>query len=432
MLTDTACKNAQCPEDKPRARLSDAGGLYLEVTPNGAKRWFWKYRFGGKEKRLAIGNYSEAGSKAIVVSLKAAREASIEARRVLKTGTDPVQRRKADTAAKVVSAATTFKAVAIEFHGIKAKSGGWSATHSTQWLRTVEKHLFPRVGSLPLADVSAPVLLDALRKVEAIGIVRTAHDLREYAGQVFRYGLQTGRCASNPAADLRGALAAFVERNMGAVLEPAAAGELLRAIASYTGQPVTRAALEISALVFQRPGNVRMMEWEELDLDGRLWTIPAAKMKRGQHGKANGRPHLVPLAPQAVTILRELQPLTGHGMYVFPSMLSGERPMSENTIRAALRRMDYTNEEMTAHGFRAMARTLMVERLPGISADVIEAQLAHGKSGPLGSAYDRAEYMEQRRQMMRTWADYLDRLRTGAQIVPINAAQAALIAAGER
>ena len=425
MLTDPACKNAQCPADKTRVRLADAGGLYLEVTPNGAKRWFWKYRFSGKEKRLALGNYSDPGSKAVVVGLKAARDASVEARRVLKTGTDPVQRRKADTAAKVVSAATTFKAVALEYHGVKAKSGGWSATHAAQWLRTLEKHLFPRLGSLPISDVSAPVLLDALRKVESIGIVRTAHDLREYAGQVFRYGVQTGRCATNPAADLRGALVAFVERNMGAVLDPSAAGELLRAMAGYSGQPVTRAALQLSALVFQRPGNVRMMEWAEVDLEAAMWTIPAVKMKRDQHGKANGRPHFVPLAPQAVEILRELHPLTGHGQYVFPSLLTGERPMSENTIRAALRRMGYTNEEMTAHGFRAMARTLMIERLPGIAADVIEAQLAHGKSGPLGTAYDRAEYMEQRRQMMATWADYLDRLREGAQVVPINATQAA-------
>lgn len=419
MLTDPACKNAQCPVDKTRVRLADAGGLYLEVTPNGAKRWFWKYRFGGKEKRLALGNYSEAGTKAVVVSLKDARDASAEARRVLKTGTDPVQRRKADTAAKAVSAATTFKAVALEYHAIKAKSGGWSATHAAQWLRALDKHLFPRVGSLPLSDVSAPVLLDALRKVEATGIVRTAHDLREYAGQVFRYGVQTGRGITNPAADLRGALVAFVEKNMGAVLDPSAAGALLRAIATYTGQPVTRAALQLSALVFQRPGNVRMMEWAEVDLDGAMWTIPAAKMKRDQHGKANGRPHFVPLAPQSVEILLELKPLTGHGQYVFPSLLTGERPMSENTIRAALRRMGYTNEEMTAHGFRAMARTLMIERLPGISADVIEAQLAHGKSGPLGTAYDRAEFMEQRRQMMVTWADYLDRLRVGAQVIEL-------------
>jgi integrase len=422
MLTDTACKNAKCPADKARARFADAGGLYLEVAPNGAKRWFWKYRFAGKEKRIALGHYSEPGSKTVVIGLKDARDAVTEARRVLKTGTDPVQRRKADVAAKVVSAASTFEAVALEYHGVKSKSGAWSATHAAQWKRTLAKHLFPRLGSLPLADVTAPVLLDALRRVEGQGIVRTAHDLREYAGQVFRYGAQTARCSTNPASDLRGALAAFVERNMGAVLEPGAAGELLRAIDGYRGQPVTRAALQLSAYVFQRPGNVRMAEWAEIDLDAGTWTIPAAKMKRGLHGKTNGRPHFVPLAPQAVEVLRQLQPLTGHGRYVFPSLLTGERPMSENTIRAALRRMGYANDEMTAHGFRAMARTLMIERLPGISADVIEAQLAHGKSGPLGTAYDRAEFMDQRRQMMTTWADYLDRLRRGADVVAIKAA----------
>ncbi len=419
MLTDTACRNALCPPDKARVRLADGAGLYLEVTPNGAKRWFWKYRFNGKEKRLALGNYSDPGSKTVVVSLKAARDAIVEARRVLKTGTDPVQRRKADMAIKAVSAATTFEAVALEYHALKAKSDGWSTTHAAQWKRTVSKHLFPRIGSLPLSDVSAPVLLDALRKVEEQGIVRTAHDLREYAGQVFRYGVQTGRCSANPAADLRGALVAFVERNMGAVLEPGAAGELLRAIDAYRGQPVTRAALQLSALVFQRPGNVRMAAWSEIDLEAGMWTIPAEKMKRTQHGKANGRPHFVPLAPQAVDVLRELKPLTGHGHYVFPSLLTGERPMSENTVRAALRRMGYANEEMTAHGFRAMARTLIVERLPGIAPDVIEAQLAHGKSGPLGTAYDRAEFMEQRRQMMATWANYLDQLRRGAHVIQL-------------
>ncbi len=403
-------------------RLADAAGLYLEVTPNGAKRWFWKYRFNGKEKRLALGNYSDPGSTAVVVGLKAARDAIAEARRVLKTGTDPVQRRKADVAAKGVSAATTFEAVALEYHALKAKSGSWSTTHAAQWKRTLAKHLFPRIGSLPLSDVSAPVLLDALRKVEEQGIVRTAHDLREYAGQVFRYGVQTGRGSANPAADLRGALVAFVERNMGAVLEPGAAGELLRAIDAYRGQPVTRAALQLSALVFQRPGNVRMAAWDEIDLEAGMWTIPAEKLMRTVHGKANGRPHFVPLAPQAVDVLRELKPLTGHGHYVFPSLLTGERPMSENAVRAALRRTAYANEEMTAHGFRAMARTLIVERLPGISPDVIEAQLAHGKSGPLGTAYDRAEFMEQRRQMMTTWADYLDRLRSDADVVAIKAA----------
>jgi integrase len=246
-----------------------------------------------------------------------------------------------------------------------------------------------------------------------------AHDLREFAGQVFRYGVATGRCVNNPAAELRGALKPYTERHMGAVLEPGKAGDLLRVIDTYNGQPATKAALALSALLFQRPGNIRAMEWAEIDLDAALWTIPAAKMKRTVHGKTNGRPHLVPLASQAVAVLNDLKPLTGHGQYVFPSLLTGERHMSENTVRAALRRLGYSNEEMTAHGFRAMARTLIAERLPGIASDVIEAQLAHGKSGPLGMAYDRAEFMVQRRAMMKAWADYLDRLREGAQILPM-------------
>jgi len=212
-----------------------------------------------------------------------------------------------------------------------------------------------------------------------------------------------------------------VVKHMAAVLEPTQAGELLRAMDAYAGQPVTRAALALSALLFQRPGNIRAMEWAEVDTDAALWTIPADKMKRNAHGKANGRPHLVPLAPQALSILAELRPLTGHGRFVFPSLLTGERCMSENTIRTALRRMGYGNDDMTAHGFRAMARTLIAERLPGIAEGVIEAQLAHGKGGPLGMAYDRAEFMDQRRQMMVTWADYLDRLRKGADVVAMPA-----------
>jgi integrase len=204
---------------------------------------------------------------------------------------------------------------------------------------------------------------------------------------------------------------------MAAVLEPKKVGELMRSIDGYAGQPVTRSALALSALLFQRPGNIRAMEWAEVDLEAALWTIPAAKMKRSVHGKTNGRPHLVPLAPQAVAVLEELKPLTGSGRFVFPSLLGGKRCMSENTLRTALRRMGYSNEDMTPHGFRAMARTLIVERLPGVSPDVIEAQLAHGKSGPLGMAYDRAEFMDQRRQMMNAWADYLDGLKKGGEVV---------------
>lgn len=410
MLTDAACRNATCPSDRPRLRFADSGGLYLEVASTGSKRWFAKYRFAGKERRLALGRYPE-------VTLKAARAARDEARKTRSGGADPVQARRAEKIASSVANATTFEAVAREYHATKAS--GWSTTHAAQWLRCSEKDLFPWLGSLPLAAITAPMLLDTLRKVQARGAVRQAHDLREYAGQVFRYGIATARCERNPAAELRGGLTPFIERHMSAVLEPKRAGDLMRAIDVYAGQPTTRAALMLSALLFQRPGNIRSMAWAEIDKERALWTIPAAKMKRTLHGKANGRPHLVPLAAPALAILEELRPLTGHGQYVFPSLLTGERCMSENTIRTALRRMGYTNDDMTPHGFRAMARTLIVEQLPGVPPDVIEAQLAHGKSGPLGMAYDRAEFLEQRRQMMATWAEYLDRLRKGADVVDL-------------
>ena len=240
---------------------------------------------------------------------------------------------------------------------------------------------------------------------------------------MFRYGIQSGAVVDrNPATDLHGALKPMQVKHMAAILEPVKVGELLRAVDGYSGQPLTRAALLLSALLFQRPGNVRAMEWGEIDVDRAMWTIPAEKMKRTIHGKVNGRPHLVPLAKQALAILEEVRPHSGHGQYVFPSQLSVKRCMSENTVRNALRRLGYGNDDMTPHGFRAMARTLLIEELPGVSADVIEAQLAHGKSGPLGSAYDRAEFIKQRRTLMQTWADYLDQLRVGAAVVPLRAA----------
>ena len=412
-LTDADCRNAKCPESRPRLRLADDGGLYLEATPNGVRRWFWRYYPDGKETRLALGKYP-------AVTLKAARLARDEARKLHKAGTNPAQQRRAEKLAAQTQGATTFEAVAREF--LAAKRDGWSPAHAEKWERIMAKDMFPRLGTLPLASVTAPLLLDALRRVEARGSLTVARDLREYAGAVFKYGVATGRCETDPAASLRGALKPHVVKNAPAVTAPAEVAQLLRACDGYPGQPATRAALLLSALVFQRPGNIRSMEWIEVDLDGALWTIPAAKMKRTLAAKRNGRPHLVPLAPQAAAILRELQPLTGHGRFVFPSLLTGERCMSDGTVRTALRRMGYSNDEATAHGFRAMARTLIAERLPGIHQDVIEAQLAHGKSGPLGMAYDRAEYMEQRRAMMTAWADYLDRLRKGADVVPLKPA----------
>lgn len=420
MLTDADCKNATCPADKAKTRKTDAGGLFLEVTPNGAKRWFWRYRQGDKVRDMAIGHYCKPGSKTVVMGLKDARAARDAARQTRQAGTDPIQQRQLDQTAAATLNATTFEAVAREFHQVKAD--GWSPAHAAKWLRTSENHLFPHLGTLPLASITAPSLLAVLRKSEAKGILSTVQDLRAMTGQVFRYGIQTGRCERNPAGDLVGALKPHVAVNFAAVLDPIKAGELLRAMAGYTGQPTTRAALLLSALLFQRPGNVRAMQWAWIDADAALLSIPSVEMKRTLQAKAIGKPHLVPLSRQALALLEGLRPLTGHGQYVFPSARTGERPMSDGTLNAALRRLDYGGDEMTAHGFRSMARTIIAERVQGVPADVVEAQLAHGKSGPLGAAYDRAEYMEQRRAMMQTWADYLDQLRAGAQVLPLRAA----------
>jgi integrase len=408
MLTDADCRNATCPPDVKRRRLTDSAGLYLEISPAGAKRWFWKFYPDGKESRLALGSYPE-------VTLKAARLARDAARKARGEGVNPVQQRKAEKLATSASSAATFELVAREFHA--SQLGAWSASHAQRWIKGMERNAFPWLGTLALATINAPLVLDVLRRVEARGAHETAHNLRQTIGQVFRYGIQTGRCEKNPAPDLHGALKPHVVKHMAALLDPVKVGALMRACAGYAGQPTTRAALVLSALFFQRPGNVRSMEWAEIDIEAAMWAIPAEKMKRPVHGKVNGRPHMVPLARQALALLAELRPLTGAGRYVFPSIRTGDRPMSENTIRAALRGMGYTNEDMTPHGFRATARTLMVERM-GMTDGVLEAQLSHGKSGPLGMAYDRAEFMEQRRHMMQAWADYLDTLRDGAQVLP--------------
>ena len=409
-LTDIVCKKAACPDGKPRARFTDGGGLYMEVSPSGSKRWFWKFTIAGKEKRLALGSYP-------TVSIKQARLDRDAARKLHSDGIDPVQKKQVDKLHRKNLAAVTFEAVAREFHQLQ--KGSWSETYAQRWIERMAKDAFPWIGTLPLETITAPMLLQVLRRVEGRGAMETAHTLRQTAGQVFRYGIQTGRCERNPAPDLHGALKPLNIKHMAAVLEPSKAAALMRSIYSYEGQPSTRSALILSALLFQRPVNIRMMEWAHIDLEAALWTIPSEDMKRTKYQKVNGRPHLVPLAPQAVEVLKEMKPLTGHGRYVFPSLLTGERPMSENTLRAALRRMGYSNDDMTPHGFRAMARTIMVEKL-NANPDVIEAQLAHAKSGPLGAAYDRAEFMEQRRNMMTAWADYLDTLRKG-NVVPLRA-----------
>ncbi|MCO5335845.1 tyrosine-type recombinase/integrase [Delftia tsuruhatensis] len=406
-LTDTFVKTAKPdPAKTAGSKFADGYGLFLLVKDAG-KYWRMAYRFAGKQKTLALGTYPS-------VTLAQARKRREEARAQLAAGIDPGVIKQAQKVIKASAAGNTFEAIAREFH--ETKRSAWSDSYSEKWLRNMVKDLFPHIGRMPLPDVTPPILLGVLRKVEKRGANETAHTLRQIAGQVFRYGIQTGRCEANPVPDLHGALEPVVVKHMAAVLEPQKAGELLRAVEGYQGQPTTKAALQLSALLFQRPGNIRAMEWTWVDLDAGMLTIPSQSMKRTKVHKLNGRPHFVPLAPQAIAILRELVPVTGHGKYVFPSLLTGERPMSENTVNTALRRLGFTGAEMTAHGFRAMARTLMVERLPGVQADVIEAQLAHGKSGPLGAAYDRADYMGQRRHLMRTWADYLDQLRLGKSI----------------
>ena len=408
-LTDTFVKNIKPTESPTGDKHTDGQGLYLHVKQAG-KYWRMNYRFNGKQKLLALGVYP-------AVSLLKARQRRDKARELLADGIDPNIAKKEEKRASAISAVNTFELVAREF--LQTKADAWSASYSEKWLRGMVKDLFPYLGSLAVASIKAPALLDVLKRVEKRGAIETAHTLRQTAGQVFRYSIQTGRCERNPSQDLQGALKPVTTKNMAAILEPVKVGALLRAIDAYSGQPITRVALTLSALLFQRPGNVRQMEWAWIDFDSSLLTIPSKDMKRRIHLKINGRPHLVPLAPQAVSLLKEILPLTGHGRYVFPSLRTGERPMSDNTINAALRRMGFEKDEMSAHGFRATARTLMIERIKGISADVIEAQLAHGKSGPLGNAYDRAEFMEQRWNMMCEWANYLDKLRAGAEVIPI-------------
>ncbi|MEO8154725.1 MAG: integrase arm-type DNA-binding domain-containing protein [Rhizobacter sp.] len=402
MPTNVLTKNAidALKAGVKRQKVFDGEGMYLEVAPSGGKWWRFKYRFGGKEKLISLGVYPET-------SLKDAREKRQAARNLLAKKVDPSAARKAESSG---ASANSFEAIAREFHAQKLEE--WSDAHSARWLERLKKDVFPYLGAMDLADITAPLLLQTLRRVEARGVRETVHSIQQAAGQVFRYGIATGRAERNPAADLRGALKPVLVQHMAAVTEPAAVGDLMRAIYAYQGQPLTRAALALSALLFQRPGNIRAMQWSALELTGKAptWRIPATEMKLSRYQKSNGRPHVVPLPKQAVAFLEELRPLSGHGVYVFPSLLGGARPMSENTVNTALRRLGFDKETMTAHGFRAMARTLMSERL-GIDEGVIEAQLAHGKTGPLGAAYDRAEFLAQRRGAMQKWADYLDQRR---------------------
>ena len=400
-LTDTTIRKAK-PGPKPY-KLADGGGLYLEITPTGGRWWRWKYRrpITGKENRLSFGTYPEIG-------LADARVRRDEARRLLANGIDPGEQRKAAKAAKTERSANSFATVADELLMQRAKK--LAAGSVVRERRLLEKDLAPYIGSLPVADVTAPVLLAALRKVEARGAVETAHRARTLAGQVFRYAIATGRAERNPAADLLGALSQPQGEHFASVTEPAQVAPLLRALHGYAGTPVAIAALKLAPLVFVRPGELRRARWTDIDLDAAEWRYTASK---------TGTPHIVPLAVQAVEILRELHPLTCRGEYVFPSARGRDRPMSENTVNAALRRMGFDSDTMTGHGFRAMARTILDEVL-GFRPDYIEHQLAHAVRDPNGRAYNRTAHLPERRKMMQAWADYLDQRRVGTEkVVPI-------------
>jgi integrase len=409
-LSDPAVKNAK-PGAAPY-KLFDGEGLFLLVQPTGGKLWRLKYRFGAKEKLLALGAYPE-------IKLKEARDKRKTARDQIANGIDPGMARKAEKASRIVNAEGSFEAVAREWHG-HIHTAKVSEGHAARTLIRLEQDVFPFVGSLPIADITAPVLLLALRKIEARGAIETAHRAMQASGQVFRYGIATGRCTSNPAADLRDALKPVQSKNMAAITDPKAVGALLRSIDDYQGLPVTRAALQLAPLVFVRPGELRGAEWAEIDLDAGVWAIASHRMKRKKEDKAKGAAHIVPLSHQAVAVLRDIYPLTGHGRFVFPSPRTSERCMSENGVLSALRRMGYAKDEMTGHGFRAMASTMLNEM--GFRADVIEAQLAHTEEDEVRGAYNRAKYIEERKAMMQAWADYLDKLRKGGEVIPFKMA----------
>lgn len=422
-LSDKAIRaaiKAAVSSGKP-SKITDGGGLHMEARPTNVGWWRLRYRFGGKEGMLSLGTYPE-------ISLADARVRRDDKRALIAKGIDPSAHQKAEKAAKASAKEVaklvesgealpgTFEAVAREWlstvHEAKVSAG-----HAQRTRIRFEQDVFPWLGSHPIDGIEAPDLLTVLRRITARGAIETAHRAKDACGQVFRFGIASGYCQRNPAADLRDALPPVATRHLAAIVEPKRAGELLRDMAAYNGHPITRAALALSPLLL-RPGELRHMEWAWLDLDSAMLTVPAEVMKRKKDQKRNGAPHLVPLAPQAVAIFRELAPLTGGGKYVFPALTSAKRCMSENTVRGALRRMGYGNDDMTAHGFRAMARTMAAERL-GIEAEVIEAQLAHAVPDALGRAYNRTQFLDQRRDLMTKWAGYLDRLRDGAQVIPM-------------
>lgn len=394
----TAMSDIQVRKAKPADKqytLFDGGGLFLVVTPSGGKLWRMKYRFEGRARLLSFGTYPE-------ISLLIARQKRDEAKRQIAIGIDPGAVKKAQKEAHTVET-ETFEVIAREWHTKFTPT--WTPGHSETIKSRLERDLFPWIGARPIREIKAPELLAALRRVESRGALETAHRIRTIAGQVFRYAVATGRAERDPSADLRGALPQPTEKHQAAIIDPKEFGGLLRAIDAYKGGLIVRIALQLAALWFVRPGELRHAEWSEIDFEEAVWNIPAEKMKMKQA-------HIVPLSRQSLEILAELREYTGASKYLFPSGRTFARPMSENAVLAALRRMGYEKSEMSGHGFRAAARTILDEVLQ-VRPELIEAQLAHTVRDPLGRAYNRTTHLQERRKMIQQWADYLDGLKTG-------------------
>ena len=411
MLTEAHCKNATCPPDKARARLADSGGLYLEVSPNGSRRWFWKYRKDGKEGRLALGSYP-------AVTLKAARQARDEAKAKRSEGVDPVQARQIEKLKASIGSGDTLEAVARDW--LARGKPTWSDTHHERELRNIEKDLLPWLGRRKISDIEPVELLSVIQKVAERGALSVVERVHLTARGIWCHAVATGRAPRDITGDIKKALPRHLKKNYPAIVEPVELAELLRAIDGYKGGPVVRAGLKLAPILFQRPGNLRTMRWADLDLERGLWAIPSEDMKRTKEQKANGQAHVCPLPRQAVEMLHDLHYLTGGREYVLPGLRDPNAPMSEAGLSAALHAMGYKGRQ-TWHGFRATGRTILRQVLK-YPADVIEAQLAHVGQITHGGAYDRATHLEERTAMIQHWADYLDKLRTGADVIPLHRA----------
>ena len=411
MLTDAKCRNAVCPPDKKQARFADSGGMYLQVSPAGSKRWFLKYRVAGVEKQLALGSYP-------AVALTAARKARDAAKLQKAEGVDPLQARQVEKLKASVGSGDTLAAAASDW--LERGKPNWSDTHYVRESRNVNKDLMPYLGKRAIASIKPIELLAVIQKVEDRGALDVAHRVLITAHGIWCHAVATGRAERDITADIKKALRPHIRENLPAITDPVKVGELLRASESYNGGPVVRAALKIVPILFQRPGNLRTMRWIDLNMDTGLWSIPSDDMKRTKAEKINGQAHVVPLPRQVIAVLRDLHKVTGHREWVFPGLRDWRTPMSEAAVTAALHAMGYKGIH-TWHGYRATGRTILRQVLK-YPVDVIEAQLAHTGQITHGGAYDRTTHLEDRQSMLQVWADYLDKLARGADVIEFKAA----------